>query len=120
MLSMSSWTFVLRSSLMASPLPLRSDVLYPHSPPASKVRRASPFKGQLTLGRLCSAEPRLGQSRRPAAIRVDRIERWPHGRGGGVTAGLVSERADAVERHDRVLPAIGRIRDKGAHVLVER
>src|SRR5260370_3690019 len=83
--SISSWTFCLRSSLMA--------------PPLHRYCTRKSAQGQLALGGLRSAEPGLGEPRRPLALgpRRDRGARRRAGR-------LVGEPPDAVERRARGLP----------------
>src|SRR5260370_7434291 len=66
--SISSWTFCLRSSLMA--------------PPLHRYCTRKSAQGQLALGGLRSAEPGLGEPRRPLALgpRRDRGARRRPGR----------------------------------------
>src|SRR5258706_7515613 len=98
--SIRSWTFVLSSALMR------------HLSDGYCTR--DPAEGQLALGGLRSAEPRLGEPWRPLPACGRRWERLVLGAGGPA-----GQRPHAIERDCRVLPLGGRGGDRGRHLRMQ-
>src|SRR5262245_50855425 len=90
--SISSWTFALSSSLMLALLARRDWAVSALGRASDRNCTRPPGQGQLAPGGLRSAEPRLGEARRPPPVARER--EWRPRREPGRGVGQIAHRRE--------------------------